>query len=122
MHLERYGYTAVFIGFSFAIPTLIYASTAPLIYILTSKFKKSTVILLGYSFTAVGIFFVGTSKLLGVQNTPAFIIFGLAVMGFGCGLIITPVLPDMIDSVEENHPKIDNDALANQISGLFIAC
>lgn len=122
MHLERYGYTAVFIGFSFAIPTLIYASTAPLIYILTSKFKKSTVILLGYSFTAVGIFFVGTSKLLGVQNTPAFIIFGLAVMGFGCGLIITPVLPDMIDAVEENHPKIDNDALANQISGLFIAC
>jgi MFS family permease len=122
LHLERYGYTAVFIGFSFAIPTLVYASTTPLIYLLTSKFKKSTVILLGYGFTAGGMFLVGTSKLLGVQNTPAFIIFGLAVMGFGCGLIITPVLPDMMEAVEERYPKIDDNSLANQISGLFIAC
>jgi len=28
----------------------------------------------------------------------------------------------MMDAVEERYPKIDDDALANKISGLFIAC
>jgi MFS family permease len=102
LHLETFGYTAVFIGFSFAIPTLIYAATSPLIYILTSRFSKGAVILLGYLLTSLGMFLVGTSKLLGMYNSPAFIILGLAIMGFGAGMIIIPVLPDMIESLEEH--------------------
>ena len=107
LHLEQFGYTAVFIGFSFAIPTLVYASTSPLIYILTARFRKPAVILFGYALTSLGIFLVGTSKLIGIYNSPAFIILGLAIMGFGCGMIIIPVLPDMIDSVEEKLPKLN---------------
>lgn len=107
MHLESYGYTPVFIGFTFAVPTLIYASTTPLIYILTEKFKKTTVILLGYILMALGMFLVGTSKILGFYNSPAFVIIGLAIMGFGAGMIIIPILPDMLESIEERHPTID---------------
>ncbi len=107
LHLESFGYTPVFIGFTFAVPTLIYASTTPLIYILTEKFKKTTVILFGYLLMAMGMFLVGTSKILGFYNSPAFIIIGLAVMGFGAGMIIIPILPDMLESIEENHPSID---------------
>jgi hypothetical protein len=60
------------------------------------------------------MFLVGTSKLLGIYNSPAFIIIGLAVMGFGCGMIIIPVLPDMIESVEETHPRrINTNILHN---------
>lgn len=103
----------MFIGFSFAIPTLVYASTSPLIYILTTKFSKSAVILLGYAFTSTGMFLVGTSKLWGIYNSPAFIIIGLGVMGFGCGMIIIPVLPDMIESVEETYPHINTGVLHN---------
>lgn len=128
LHLETFGYTAVFIGFSFAIPTLIYAATSPLIYILTSRFRKGAVILFGYMLTSSGMFLVGTSKLIGMYNSPAFIILGLAIMGFGAGMIIIPVLPDMIESLEEDEKKkgapvsANYDQLHNTISGLFIAC
>lgn len=56
---------------------------------------------------AMGMFLVGTSKILGFYNSPAFIIIGLAVMGFGAGMIIIPILPDMLESIEENQPSID---------------
>jgi MFS family permease len=100
----------------------VYASTSPLIYVLTSKFRKPAVILFGYGLTSLGMFLVGTSKLIGIYNSPAFIILGLAIMGFGCGMIIIPVLPDMIEAVEEKEGlNIDTSVLHNQISGLFVA-
>lgn len=89
---------------------------------MTSKMRKSGVIFLGYILLAVGIFFVGPSKLLGLYNSPALIILGLAILGFGAGMVIIPVLPDMIEAVEEkNNDSIDEDELHNNISGLFIA-
>jgi hypothetical protein len=54
LHLETFGYKAVFIGFSFAIPTLIYASTSPLIYVMTSRIRKPGVIFIGYLIIAIG--------------------------------------------------------------------
>jgi MFS family permease len=42
-------------------------------------------------------------------------------MGFGAGMIIIPVLPEMIESIEEKYPEMDENALHNIISGLFIA-
>ena len=107
LHLEQFGYTAIFIGFSFAIPTLIYAASSPLIYVLTSKLRKTGVIFIGYALLSTGFFFVGTSKVLGIYNSPAFIILGLAVIGFGCGMTIIPVLPVMIEAIEEKYPSLD---------------
>jgi hypothetical protein len=49
------------------------------------------------------------------------IVFGLALLGFGCGMIIIPIMPDMIEAVEEKHPEIEQNQLHNNISGLFIA-
>jgi len=54
LHLEKFGYTASFIGLSFAIPTLIYAATSPLVYVLTSKIRKSGVIFIGYAILTMG--------------------------------------------------------------------
>ena len=68
-----------------------------------------------------GLLLVGPSQILNIYNSPAFIILGLAVMGFGCGLIIIPVMPDMIESVDEKNLDIDEIELNNNISGLFIA-
>lgn len=111
----------MFIGFSFAIPTLIYASTSPLIYLLTSKIRKPGVICLGYIVLSIGLLLTGPSEVLGIYNSPAFVILGLAVMGFGCGLIIIPVMPDIIESVLERDLDIDENQLNNNVSGLFIA-
>lgn len=103
------------------IPTIIYASTSPLIFILTQKFKKSAVICFGYVIISIGLFLIGPSKMLGLYNAPAVIILGLLSLGFGCGMIIIPVMPDIIESIEERYPQIDDNMLSNIVSGLFIA-
>lgn len=122
LHLESYGYSGAFIGFSFAIPTLIYASTSPLIYILTERLRKSAVIMFGYSIASLAMFIVGTSSLFLIPNNPEAVVLGLAFLGFGCGMINIPVLPDMIESVEQVYPALNDSELNNHISGLFIAC
>jgi len=122
IHLKGYDFSALFIGFSFALPTLIYAATSSLIYILTAKFKKTAVIFLGYLVLSIAMFLVGPSHLLGdFFQTPVITFVGLSIMGFGCGMIIIPVLPDMIESTEERNVGMDTDELHNNISGLFIA-
>lgn len=121
LHLEKFGYTPSFIGLSFAIPTLIYAATSPLVFVMTSKMRKPGVILIGYSLLTLGMFLTGPSKLLGIYNSPSFIILGLAITGFGCGMVIIPVLPDMIEAAEDRYPFLNEDELHNNISGVFIA-
>ena len=69
----------------------------------------------------VGLLLTGPSEVLGLYNSPAFIILGLSVMGFGGGLIIIPVMPDMIEAVDEKKLGLDETELYNNISGLFIA-
>jgi hypothetical protein len=46
---------------SFALPTLIYAVSSPLIFYLTEKYQKSAVIFMGYAIISVGMFLVGPS-------------------------------------------------------------
>jgi hypothetical protein len=83
--------------------------------------RKSGVIFIGFCITCLASFLIGPSKLLGIYNSPALIIFGLAILGVGCGMIIIPMMPDMIESVEERNLEVDEDDLHNNISGLFIA-
>jgi hypothetical protein len=34
-------------------------------------------------------------------------VLGLAIVGFGCGMVIIPVLPDMVEAVEDRYTDID---------------
>ena len=95
------------IGFSFAIPTVIYVITSPLVYIMTSKIKKTAVIFLGYGMLALSLFMVGPSLLFRMPNYYALTMVGLCVMGVGCGMVIIPILPDMIECIEEKYPTMN---------------
>jgi hypothetical protein len=60
--------------------------------------------------------------LFGVHDSPNIIIMGLGILGLGCGMIIIPILPDMIEAIEEKYGPSQNESeLHNNISGLFIA-
>jgi MFS family permease len=119
--LKDAGFGEIVIGTCFAIPTLIYAFSSPLIYTMTSKNKKGLVILEGYLIISIAMFLIGPSQLLGFNDITEITMVGLVIMGLGCGMIIIPVLPDMIEASEERHPGTDMDQLHNGISGLFIA-
>jgi hypothetical protein len=119
--LQSFGYHAVFIGFSFALPTLLYAATSPFIFLLTSKYKRSGVIFFGYCFMAASMFLVGPSKILGFYNSPAIILLGISLLGFGIGTVIIPTMPEMIEVLERAFPHLDEDELTNHVTALCVS-
>ena len=105
----------------FAVPGIIYAALSPLMYLFTEKLPKRAVILIGIIAMAVGMFFVGTSKALGLENSPAMIILGLMIIGASAGMISIPVLPEMLDAIEAAKVgDYDPETLNDFISGLFV--
>ena len=48
IHLHHFGYSAIVIGFSYAIPAILYACTCPFIYLLTQRMRKRGVMLIGF--------------------------------------------------------------------------
>jgi MFS family permease len=100
IHLTSFGYQELFVGLSFALPTLIYAITCSFIYKLTKIYKKSGVIFIGYGVTSIGMLLIGPSQMLGVIESEKITMAGLCIMGFGAAMIIIPVMPDMIDVAE----------------------
>lgn len=71
-------------------------------YLFTEKLPKRAVILIGICLMSIGMFFVGTSKTLGLENNPAMIILGLMIIGASAGMISIPVLPEMLDAIADS--------------------
>jgi MFS family permease len=88
---------------------------------MTNIYKRSGVIFFGYGVTAIGMFLVGPSQMLGLIDSEKITMVGLSIMGFGAAMIIIPVMPDMIDVAEQKYPHMEKDILKNKISGLFIS-
>ena len=99
VHMQKYGFTPGFIGICFAIPGVIYAALSPLMYLFTQKLPKRAVIMIGIILMSIGIFFVGTSKTLSLENSPTMIILGLMIIGSAAGMISIPVLPEMLEAI-----------------------
>lgn len=123
VHMQKYGFSPAFIGFCFAVPGIIYAALSPLMYLFTERLPKRAVILIGIVLMSIGMFFVGTSKSLGLENNPAMIILGLMIIGAAAGMISIPVLPEMLEAIEERNDRNYNvEELNNYISGIFVTC
>ena len=123
VHMVKYGFSPAFIGFCFAVPGVIYAAISPLMYLFTERLPKRAVILIGIFMMSIGMFFVGTSKSLGLENNPAMIILGLMIIGAAAGMISIPVLPEMLEAIDEKgDKKFDPEELNNFISGVFVTC
>ena len=69
------------IGAFFSVSGVIYALLAPTTYLLTERLPKRIVIILGCLIMSVGMLFVGTSKTLGMENSPVAIMLGLMCLG-----------------------------------------
>lgn len=68
---------------------------------MSQKLNKGGVILIGYNVMFLAFLFVGPSIIFGKFNNSIILtLIGLAIMGLACSLIIIPVLPDMIESIE----------------------
>ena len=123
VHMTKYGFSPAFIGVCFAVPGIIYAAISPLMYLFTERLPKRAVILIGIMMMSLGMFFVGTSKSIGLENNPALILLGLMIIGAAAGMISIPVLPEMLEAIDEKSDKKYNlEELNNFISGIFVTC
>ena len=85
--------------------------------------SNAIVILIGIVLMSIGMFFVGTSKTLHLENSPVMIMLGLMIIGAAAGTISIPVLPEMLESIEERSDRNYNmEELNNYISGIFVTC
>ena len=114
------------IGLAFAIPTLLYATSSPLIFILTKKVKNTGLIFYGYILLVISLLLIGPSNLFGYADNLNSLWAGLSILGFGCALTIIPMLPDMIKAIEDKFPSNEVEgrsemSLHNFISGSYVA-
>jgi MFS family permease len=123
LHLSAYGYQPEFISICFGIPAILYATASPLMFLLTAKFPKRTVINMGTVLMAVGMFFIGTSDILGAENDADFILGGLCLVGLSAGMMAIPIMPEMLESIEQ-RPEFgyDTEEVTNETSSLFVVC
>ena len=71
---------------------------------LTSKVKKRGIIICGFVIISIAMQMIGGSNLIyEFQKQPVFIFLGLVLMGLSAGMITIPVLPEMLESIEDDE-------------------
>ena len=88
---------------AYGIPAILYATTCPFMYLLTQRIRKRGIILIGFIMVTVAMAMIGGSdQFFAFQKQPVFIFLGLCIIGLSAGMISIPVLPEMLEAVEED--------------------
>jgi len=121
LHLSAFGYQPEFISLCFAIPAILYATASPLMFLVTSRIPKRTVINIGTVIMAFGMLFLGTSDILGAENDADFVLAGLCLIGLSASMMAIPIMPEMLESIEQRPDfGYDIEDVTNQTSSLFV--
>lgn len=62
----------------------------------------------GLVIMSLGIFFMGVTEISGYKDNILFLTAGVCMGGIAAGLVSIPVVPEMLQSIEEN-PDLDFD-------------
>jgi hypothetical protein len=69
------------------------------------------------------MFLIGTSPYLGLDRSSTTIMIGLIILGFSAPMISIPILPDMLEAIEEaedlNYAK---EEVENICASIFVTC
>lgn len=81
--------------------------------------------MLGFVQVTIAMLMIGGSDgLFEFQKQPVFIFLGLCMIGLSAGMVTIPVLPEMLECIEEDDEladKYDMVTVENYISGLFVS-
>lgn len=99
-----------------------YACGLPLEQVVTSKVSKRGCIFIGLTMQATGIVISGQGSLFNYGNAGIFAIIGLTIFGFGTTFVTIPIMPEILDSIDERKTNYNEIALQNRVSGYFIVC
>ena len=124
LHLRTYpGFKDFWIGVFFSTPALTYILGSLLLSCYLRVIGRRGVIFFAFIVLVTSVFFMGTSPLLNLNDSPNYIITGLCLVGFASSAITIPVLPEMLDQIVAKYPTLkDNVELNDACSGYFNGC
>ena len=124
LHLKSYeGFETFWIGLFFSTPAITYILGSLLLSLYLKYIGRRGVIFIAFILLVTSCFFIGTSPLLRLKDTPNYIITGLCLVGFAASAITIPVLPEMLDQIVLKYPNLkDNVELNDACSGYFNGC
>jgi len=69
------------------------------------------------------MFLIGTSPYLGLDRSSTTIMIGLLLLGVSAPMISIPVLPDMLEAIEDaDDLNYDMEEVNNIIASVFVTC
>jgi len=101
-HLTAEGYSPAFTGVSMAAVSITYIAAMPFVFYLSDRISRRGVILIGLTLLLNGMLITGLDKIYSFSNPGAFTIIGLSVFGFGFAQISIPVMPEILEAIEED--------------------
>ena len=123
LHLTEYdGFDEFWVGMYFAVPSVIYVLNTPAVTFYCRVMSRRTVVFIGMFIFCISIFMIGTSPLLQMTDNSKFIFFGLVFLGFSAGMVVIPVFPEMLASIEARFPEMSVEDLNNVAAGYFNSC
>ena len=114
-------------GIIVSVPALFQIVGAYVVGMLIDKASKRTWIFIAFIFLSLSDFLMGPSRLLYFNGLSWLFFIGQAINGTGTGMIYTPMLPEIIESVYEKTEIVEGEdenldaILADKASGLYFA-
>ena len=123
LHLLSYkDFDEFWVGIYFGVPSIIYVLNGPLVSFYCKVIPRRGVILIGSFIFCLAVYAIGTSPIFDLPDSTKVIFMGLCLLGFSSAMVIIPIFPEMLHSIETQLPHIKGDELNNVSAGFFNSC
>lgn len=123
LHLLSYQDFDVFwVGIFFGVPTILYILNTPLVSFYCKVISRRAVVLIGAGIFCLSVYMIGTSPIFSLPDSTKVIFMGLCLLGFSATMVVIPMFPEMLHSIEEALPHLKGDELNNVSAGFFNSC
>jgi uncharacterized membrane protein (UPF0182 family) len=89
--------------------SVLYVFALPVVQSLTNCISKRGVIFLGFVFQTVAVYVMGMTSISTWHNPGFFMMAGLSIFGFSFAMITIPVLPEILEGVENKYSEYKID-------------
>ena len=117
------GINELAVGYTFALSSLAYALTAPLVNLMKTRIPRYWLSFVAFWIFAMALMIEGPSSLFELEPEPELVILGYMILGVAGALALVPLFSSIIESVREKegiNGKCEN--LHDKASALFNAC
>ena len=100
-HLDQLDYSPIFLGSPMILGSLSYIASMPVSTLLKKRMSKKGVLFIGLTLQSTGVIITGIDQINNWSNPLFFSILGCSLVGIGSGLALIPIMPEILEGIEE---------------------